>query len=229
MNDHRENHYHDDKSGGEMLSEILHLLFRLLIKSTKNLLQLIAKGLLLLWQLVRFGIRKCIQFWNRNSTQQKVRLAIDWTKWFIKACLVGLVLAVKWLCLGTVWLAKAVVKGCIHLRPTIIYIGNATVRLLQLMGKGCMALWHGIISFCNGRRQAYQRFRKTKGFKGLLIDTKGYLQKQLDDYMDEGQEDKESNAVGYGEYFTDEGGRNGSKSSLGHRIYNGVNRILDNE
>lgn len=229
MNRHRDNHIYDDKSGGEMLSEIMRLLLKLILKSAINLLRLIVKGILFLQAIINRGIKACIDFWHSNSTQEKIRMATRWCQQFIKDVLIYTVIAIKWICYGTIWLITVMVKGCIHLKPTIIYIGHLFRKVLQGIGKGLQFMCQSIATFYKNRKVAYQNFRQTKGFKGLLIDTKNYLQKSLDDYMNEGQEDKESTAMGYGEYITEEIGNDGRTTSFIHKIYNGLTKFLDND
>ena len=76
------------------------------------------------------------------------------------------------------------------------------------------------------RQQAFRRFRRNKGFKGLLIDIKTYLQEQLNSYMNEDNDTVSSDAISYEEYI-DANSKDGKKS-FGRKIYNKVDELIDN-
>ncbi len=221
-----------------MLSEIMHLLLKLTMMLITKMLRIIIRVVRFMFRMLKILLQTCADYWNDNSTQEKIRMGRRWclnamqaaAQWSITAfhtiCRWGTA-AFKATCQGMVWTAKAIVRGIVHLRPTVILIGRATAT-------GLKATWHGIVwagrmlkAFARHRQRAYRSFRQNKGFKGLLIDIKNHLQQRINDYMDEGQEDKESNAMSYSEYITDEIGNDNKTSSIGKKIYTGMNKLLD--
>ena len=228
----------DDKSGSEMLSEICRLLLKLLIKCIVKLLKLIIKGLRLVFVLLKMMLQACVDFWNDNSTQEKIHMARRWCVDTLKLCveltLITLhklwqwsIIALKATVRGTVWVAKATVRGIIHLRPTIVLISKVCLKGLKATWKGMRWLGRTLRLFALKRKRAYLAFRKNKGFKGLLLDIKNHLQHRLNDYMDEGQEDAASDAMSYGEYITDEIGDETKTRSIGKKIYKSMNKLFD--
>lgn len=228
----------DDKSGSEMLSEICHLLLKLLIKCSVKLLKLIIKGIRLLFYLLKMMLQACVDFWNDNSTQEKIRMARRWCMATLKLCaewtLIALrklwqwsIIALRATMLGMVWAAKATVRGIIHLRPTIVLIGKVCLKGLKATWRGMQWFGRTLRLFALNRKRAYLAFRKNKGFKGLLLDIKNHLQYTLNNYMDEGQEDTASDAMSYGEYITDEIGDDTKTRSIGKKIYKSMNKLFD--
>ena len=233
-------HNQDEKSGSEMLSEILHLLLKLLLRLITKLLRLIIKGIRLLFALLKMLLQACADFWNDNSTQQKLRMARRWCIDTLRRCVRWTIIALhklwQWSIIaakatwrGAVWAVKATVRGIIHLRPTIIIIGQTCLKAMKATWRGMKWMWRTLQLFMLKQRRAYQAFRKNKGFKGLLLDTKNHLQHRLNDYMDEGQEDQESDAMSYGEYISDEIGDETKTRSIGKRLYTGMNKLFDDD
>ena len=223
--DHSNNNY-DNKSGGEMLSEIGRLLCKLFLKCIARLIKFILKGVKWCFSLLKLALQACIDFWNDNSTQEMLHIIKSWCVNTLKTlgsyCVVSVVAIWK----GLVWLMKAIVQGIIHLKPTLIYLG----RLCAKAGKG---LWKGIV-ICGKsirlyflkKQHAFRRFRRNKGFKGLLIDTKNYLQALLNSYMEEDNETISSDAISYDEYVN--GNKANGKKSFSSKIYNEMNKLIDN-
>ena len=222
--EHRHNNY-EDKSGSEMLSEIGHLLWKLCMKVVAHLLKLILKGLMFCFAMLKLLLQACIDFWNDNSTQEKLRMARRWCINSIKLCgtycLMGFIAIGK----GLVWTAKAIWRGITHLKPTLVFLG-------RLCGKAAKAIWRGLIVcikairiFFLKRQQAFRRFRRNKGFKGLLIDIKTYLQEQLNSYMDD-NDSVSSDAISYDEYI--DANRSDGKTSFGKKIYKEMDKLFDN-
>ena len=238
MSENRQIHNHEDKSGSEMLSEIMRLLLKLLLMLITKVLRFIIKVVRFLFRLLKMLLQACADYWNDNSTQEKIRMGRRWCRNAMHTALRWSVIAFHTLCRwsvialkatwrGMVWTAKAIVRGIIHLRPTIILTG-------RMIAKGLKATWRGMVwsarmlkTYALRRKRAYQAFRQNKGFKGLLLDIKNHLQRRINDYMDEGQEDKESDAMSYSEYITDEIGDDNKTRSIGKKIYTGMNKLFD--
>lgn len=206
----RKNNY-EEKSGGQMLLEIgrllLVLLGRLLVqlwKYTKKflrfLLKWLCKGLLLLIDYSEKGFYRLRDFWNDNNTQEKLRVAkevfIFWLKrlgyWLLKGVEYtgeGLVWLIEHLWIWSIWLGKKTVKAIIHLRPTLTKMWKGICIGADATWKWLKRVWHAICLWFHRRREAYRRFRKNKGFKGLLIDIGNGLKNSVTSYMDEEQDD----------------------------------------
>lgn len=238
MSDNHHNHNIDDKSGSEMLSEIMRLLLKLLLKILAKILILIVKGIKLLYAMLKMLLQACADFWYDNSTQEKLRMARIWCihamETTLQWCLIALRTAARWsiislkeLCKAVVWLAKSVVRGIIHLRPTLVAMRRAVAKGLRLLWQFTKSTARRTKAATVKQQRRYRQFRKNKGFKGLLIDIKNHLQMRLNDYMDEGQEDQTSDAMSYGEYIGDEIGEKGKTRSIGKKIYKSMNKLFD--
>ena len=201
MNPEQQHNNYEDKSGSEMLSEIGSLLWKLCKKALAHLLRLILKGLMFCFTLLKILLQACIDFWNDNSTQEKLRLARHWCANSLKALWFYTLMGIYAIGKGLVWAAKATWRG-------LVVCGKA-IRIFFLK-----------------RQQAFRRFRRNKGFKGLLIDIKTYLQEQLNSYMNEDNDTVSSDAISYEEYI-DANSKDGKKS-FGRKIYNKVDELIDN-
>jgi hypothetical protein len=222
--EHQHNNY-EDKSGSEMLSEIGRLLWKLCLKAVAHLLKLIIKGAMFCFAMLKLLLQACIDFWNDNSTQQKLRMARRWCIDSIKAlslyCQIGLIAIGK----GLVWTAKATWRGITHLKPTLVFLSRLCVKALKAFWRGLIVCGKAIRLFFLRRQQAFRRFRRNKGFKGLLIDIKTYLQQQLNSYMDD-NDTVISDAISYDEYI--DANRKDGKSSFSKKIYQEMDKLIDN-
>ncbi|MBO4451732.1 MAG: hypothetical protein J5770_04860 [Bacteroidaceae bacterium] len=222
--EHQHNNY-EDKSGSEMLSEIGHLLWKLCLKVVAHLLKIILKGLMFCFAMLKLLLQACIDFWNDNSTQEKLRMARQWCINSIKLCgsycLMGLIAIGK----GLVWTAKAAWKGITHLKPTLVFLGRLCSKAAKATWRGLIVCGKAIRIFFLKRQQAFRRFRRNKGFKGLLIDIKTYLQEQLNSYMDD-NDTVSSDAISYDEYI--DANRSDGKPSFGKKIYKEMDKFFDN-
>ena len=79
------------------------------------------------------------------------------------------------------------------------------------------------------RKRVYLSFRRNKGFKGLMMDVKNYLQLLLNNYMDEEQTETGKNVLSYEEYIRGERGGNNDTGTIGKKIYNGMKNIIDGD
>lgn len=226
MNSEHQHNNYEDKSGREMLSDIGRLLWKLILKCIARLLRLILKGVLLCFTLIKMLLQACIDFWYDNSTQEKLHIAKNWffktMKLIGSYCLAACVALKK----GIVWTVKAFIIGITHLKPTITYVG----RLCAKTGK---AIWKSIVNgmkyirlYILKKQHAFRRFRRNKGFKGLLIDTKNYLQMQLNNYMEEDNETTSNDVISYEEYVNEDKGN--GKESFGRKLYNEMDKLFDN-
>lgn len=200
-------------------------------KRLGRLIRLLGKNLKKGIRLVIINIQKGIQlskdFWNDNNTQEKLRKArrtirkageLIWyyTKSTGKALIhysVAIYLASKRLVINTIpiiisgW--KRFVEGCI------------------LFGKWSMKRWN--IARRNHRRRvlAFRRFRKNKGFKGLLLDTGDFLKKTLDNYMDEEQTSAISETEVEDDIYEEDTGEGNKAQVIGKKLFSSVKNIVD--
>ena len=223
--DYSNNNY-DNKSGSEMLSEIGRLLWKLFLKCIARFLKLILKGIMLCYALLKLTLQACIDFWNDNSTQEMLRIIKSWC---VKACKTLGTYSVSGsiaLWKGLVWTAKAIVRGIIHLKPTLTYLGNLCIKVGKGIWRGIVICWKSSRLYLTKKQHAFRRFRRNKGFKGLLIDTKNYLQAMLNNYMEEDNETASSEAISYEEYVN--GDKPNGKESFSSKLYNEMNKLIDN-
>lgn len=224
----------DDKSGGEMLSEILALMLKLLVKCLYKLLKFIFKLtfriLKLCFKLIKILIRAFLEFWNDNSTQEKLHIARLWCLKALKTLSIWLLIGVKQLWKGLKWLVHALIRSIIHLQSTLVIVSRQIVKGIKLIWKVLKQCGKNIRNFSTKQKQNYYKFRKNKGVKGLLIDTKNSLQRSLDNYMKDetdevGKADNEP--ISY-EEFISEGNQDPDKPMpLARKLYDEMKRIFD--
>lgn len=197
----------EGKSGSQMLAEVGRLLLlllgkmlralgRLILRALKYLLKLLCKGLLWLIDATGRGIERLQAFWKDNDTQEKLRKMRGalvcagqqlwtWTKQAAAATWTGLLWTAQHVMRGTVWLCQKTVQGIIHLGPTLRAVGRGLKQAAKAVGRWFRSVWRAIRKGHVQRQRAYHRFRKNKGFKGLLIDIGNWLRGQIRDYVDE--------------------------------------------
>lgn len=223
--DYSNNNY-DNKSGSEMLSEIGRLLWKLFLKCIARILKLMFKGIMLFYALLKLILQACIDFWNDNSTQEMLQIIKSWCVKTFKAlgsyCVSGCIALWK----GLVWVIKASIQGIIHLKPTLTYLGHLCIKAGKGIWRGIAICGKSIHLYFLKRQHAFRRFRRNKGFKGLLIDTKNYLQTMLNSYMEEDNETISSDAISYDEYVNEN--KADGKKSFSSKLYNEMNKLIDN-
>lgn len=261
MTDDNKNNQHKDsfenKSGGEMLAEIgrlvlvllgklLKLFLKYILKAFKFILKWICKGLLALIDFIQFCATKTRAFWNNNNTQEKVRKIRLWFKhafitlgiWIViaaKASWKGLKWGFKKTVQGTVWLAKHIVQGIIHLGPTLVKIWRGIKKGIRAFGRWLVKLGRGIRLWWRNRQRAYRSFRRNKGFKGLLIDLGNLLKKQVNNYIEEEQAMDESDDDNIFETTEEEDSEleqedevhRGKIHTFGKSIYDAMKKIVE--
>lgn len=158
------------------------------------------------------GYQQLKDFWNDNDTQHKVRkirintiLLIRRTgKLIVRISLftwkwvkIGASLSWHWtkigsmaLAAGTVWLIANTWQSLIHLRTT-------TIRLIRISKVVIRRIRRWYTGFCRRQKAArirrqrrYQEFKRTKGFKGLLIDIRNSIIQTFNNFIDEDQTDE---------------------------------------
>jgi hypothetical protein len=226
MRSNESNNNYNNKSGSEMLSEIGRLLWQLFLKCIARLLKLIQKGFLLCFALLKLLLQACIDFWNDNSTQEMLHIIKAWCIKAIKKlgslCIAGCIALWK----GILWTIRATIRGIIHLKPTLIYLGNLCKKAGKAIWRGTVICGKSIRLYFLKRQHAFRRFRRNKGFKGLLIDIKEYLQSMLNNYMEEDNDTTSSDAISYEEYVN--GNKTNGKKSFSSKLYQEMNKLIDN-
>ena len=217
----------------QMLSDIGILLLKVLLRSAIKVGRL-------LWQLLRLTAKlvvalcgQAVQFWNSTGTKEKRRKLKELTITLLKATGAGLVWCalqlwkgIEWVAIhiwkGLIWLAKATVTAVIHLKPTIIRLGQ------YLKTK-----WYE-------RRQAYLEYKQNGGLKGSLTDMKKKLHKQLEIYMDEdesnakfiitnNQKVDDSPPIGDAEFISEKIGQENKPRVIVSNIYNTLKKLSGND
>lgn len=217
---------YEDKSGREMLAEILRLTLKLIVKIGYNLLKLTAKGIKYIYTCINTAIKRIVDFWNANDTQVKLRIA----RIKLKAACTTLkhwsIVALKATAHFTVWCFKEIVKAIIHLKPTVQKCWAATKKFAKASCEWAKRMYR-IGKIKRAKQEiAYRKFRQHKGFKGLLIDIGNYLKSQIENYMDEEQVEASADANDE-EAVMEIGEDDNTAQIIGKRIFSKVKTIVD--
>lgn len=218
----------------QMLTEISILLLKVILKFIIKTFRLIFKIFKLLFDLILALCSKAIQFWNLNSTQEKVRKLKLWLKDLIIVVGKSIVWLLRATWKGIIWLVKNTFIALMNLRPTMHKIGQGLLFLSKAIWSFTIKCWDKFIIFCINRKKAYNKFRQNKGFKGLLIDIKNNLHKQLDNYMNETDDDIDdikdsSNIVGDAEFISEEIWKNNKIRIILNKLYNALKKLITND
>jgi len=222
-----------------MLSEIFRLSMKLLLKCLLKLLKLIIKAFKVCFAILKLLLQTCIDFWNDNSTQEKIIMIRRWCistskKAFhyllvgLKYTGIGLLIFSHSLWEGLKWLTTKTIKGIIHLRSTLTFLRIWIFKACKTSWDWTKQCGRNLHLFFQKRQQAFRHFRRNKGFKGLLIDTKNYLQTLVNSYMDEGTEDSNNNVLSYDDLINDSSSDVGKHRPIGRQIYNEIKKLIDN-
>lgn len=217
------------KSGGQLLLELAKLILLLIWKIIKKGIKVLARFLLFLIESTQNGIARLIEWWNDNDTQEKVaEIKSTLKKWAItfgKWCVIAFNAIVKGIIIGSVatWHGivigvKATIQGIIHLKPTIIKIGELTVKGTKAFIAWMKRCGRGIKLSHIRRKRAYQRFRKNKGFKGLIIDSSTAVKNGIKMFMEEDQHEADPDAVTEDDLIEEEIEERLDEDSKAHKI-----------
>ena len=226
-----------EKSGGEILSEILHLLGVFLLKLLRHLLRMILRGIIWTIDAMERLWQSIVDYWNDNSTQEKVRkfnkfvaaslrVAGHWMRKAGRQLLKFTIAAAKATKRGTIWLCREIIHGITHLKPTLIRLGHLCQRIGKWIWRQLGRFAGSVKAYFARRREAYRTFRKNKGFKGLLMDIKAHLQVSLKDYMEEDQEEASDETISDEELIKEGIGSKSKTRHIGQKIYEGMNDIV---
>ena len=197
---------YQDKSAGQLIVELFRLIMLLLWKILQTGFRIFCKFLLFLFESIQEGCEKLKEWWNDNSTQEKVAEIKAWIKhaWLVfcqwcviaakatwKGIKIGAAATWKGLILGT----KATIQGIIHLGPTLKYLWQLTVKGVKFFIRWMKRCGRGIKLSHIKRKRAYQRFRQNKGIKGLMIDSSNAVKNGIQIFMEEDQEEATADAI----------------------------------
>ena len=157
---------------------------RLFLKVLLIILKWVVKGLLWLIDSTRWLASKIRDFWNDNNTQEKLRKIGRGLKNALLAVLAGIWIAIIYIGKAIVWLFRKLFVGLLHLRTTLNIFGTS-VRFWNWLRRQCT----NIKAWGARKKQQYKAFRKTKGFKGLLIDMRDALRGSISNYIENDQSD----------------------------------------
>ena len=193
------------RGGGEktvwaVLGEIAKLLCLLCWKGIKALGRLILKGLKIILRWVVLGLlwlidsigwlaRKIRDFWNDNNTQEKLRKIGRGLKKALLAVLAGIWIAIIYIGKAIVWVFKKLFVGLLHLRTTLKLFGKWIARISVRFWNWLKRQGANFRAWGARKKQQYRAFRKTKGFKGLLIDSRDALRGSISNYIENDQSD----------------------------------------
>lgn len=236
-----------------ILSEILRLLVKLFFKILKRLLKFIIKAVIHAFELFKIILQDIIDFWNDNSTQEKIKLISKWiiqnshsfwlkTKKISKAIVkyvylglkysaIGIYTGIKYTILGIVWTAKAIFITITNLKPTLLRFAKwikenkARQKRISIVKK-----WKSERK--KERRKAAIQQLKEKGVKGILFDYKNSLRKSIDSYIDD-EQDEESEEIANDtleeEIIEEKESSNNAATKITNKINTFVKDILNDE
>lgn len=145
-------------------------------------------------------------------------------KLFVKYLLISLVAIWH----GIIWTIYTIKDLIIHSKPTFIRLGKS-------IKQGSIDFWHWTVRVCRGiklrhirRKRAWQHFRRTKGFKGLLIDCGHAVSNGIKSYMDEEQAESHPEAITEDDIIAEElEGRQSKGKMIGEKIFKGMKNIVE--
>lgn len=190
----------------QLFLELAKLIFLLVYSVLRKIVLIIWRLMVLLFELTVEGLQWLRDWWNDNDTQEKVAKikeaikhgCIVFAHWCViaaKATGKGIVKASVATWHGIVYAAKATVEGIIHLKPTVIRAGELIVLGTKATIAWFVRVGRGIKLFHIRRKRAYQRFRRNKGFKGLIIDSATSVRDGITKFMEEDQQEANPDAV----------------------------------
>lgn len=233
---------YSNRTGAQLLVELCRLILLLIWKIFKKGLKVLAKFLLFVIESMQEGWERLVEWWNDNDTQEKVakikatlrRWSIKFGEWCViaaKATAKGIKIGAIATWHGIVYGTKATIEGIIHLKPTIIKIGQLTVKGCKTFAAMTVRCARGIKLSHIRRKRAYQRFRRNKGFKGLIIDSTTAVKDGIKMFMEEDQHEADPEAVTEDDLIEEEIEERVDEDSkahkLGKRLFSTAKNIVD--
>lgn len=172
----------------------------------------------------------CLKAWKWTKAHTIIGAKFAW-----KYTVIGSKLFVKYFVLscigiwkGTIWTIKTLKDLIVNSKPTFIRLGKD-------IKNGVIAFWKWLIRVCRAtklgylrRKRAWQHFRRTKGFKSLLVDMGKSMSNGVKSFMEEEQNETNPEAITEDDIIAEEiEERQGKANSLGKKIFKGVKDIVE--
>lgn len=172
----------------------------------------------------------CVIAWNWTKKYSAIGAKLAWkytvkgSKLFIKY--LGITILAIWA--GTIWTITTIKDLIIHSKPTFIRLGK-DIR------QGSINLWHWAKRMVRGirlrhirRKRAWKNFRRTKGFKGLMIDMGKGMANGVTSFMEEEQSETDPEAITEDDIIAEEiEERQGKAKIFGQKFFKGMKDIVE--
>lgn len=245
--------YYSKQSFKRLIFEFFRLSLLLVWRVILQGVKLLVKSLLYLIESAQKGCQRLIEWWNDNDTQDKIaeikatlkrwiRIFGSWCVIAAKATLSGLTIAAvatghgivigtKATGRGIIVGTKATIQGIIHLKPTIIKIGELTLRGCKAFVAWLKRCGRGIKLSHIRRKRAYQQFKRNGGVKGAIVASTTAVSNGIKMFMEEDEEEAAPDAVTEDnilveelEEYTSEGNK---AQKIGKKIFTKAKDIMD--
>lgn len=167
--------------------------------------------------------------WTKKYTvigcKQTWKYTCKGCKLFVKYLIITLIAIWE----GIKWTLRTIKDLIIHSKPTFIRLGKS-------IKQGSIDFWHWLIRVCRGiklrhirRRRAWQEFRRTTSFKGLLISMAHGFSNGIKSFMDEEQTETDPDAITEDDILAEQlEERPQSKANeLGKKFFKGMKDIVE--
>ena len=173
-------------------------------------------------------LSKKIWAWTKKYTIIGAKLTWKYTrlgcKYFVKYLFITIIAIWN----GILWTIRTTKDLIIHSKPTFI-------RLWNDIKKGSKDFWRWVVRTYRciklghiRRRRAWQHFRRTKGFKGLLIDMGHGLTNGIKSFMEEDQFETDPEAITEDDIIAEQMDEKPSKANeISKKIFKGVKEIVE--
>jgi len=173
--------------------------------------------------------------WCKIAFAFTMKYTVIGAKLFWKYTCIGCRLFVKYLLLtliaiwhGILWTLRTIKDLIIHSKPTFIRLGKS-------IKQGCINFGHWIVRVHRGfklrrirRKRAWKHFRRTKGFKGLLVDMGRGLSNGIQNFMDEEQTETSPEAITEDDIIAEQmDERQGKANEIGKKFFKGMKDIVE--
>lgn len=178
----------------------------------------------------RTFIKSCIITWKAIKKYTIIGAKATW-KYTCKACR----LFVKYFLLTMIAIWHAIIWSIHTTKDLIVHSKPTFIRLGHNIKQGTIDFWHLLKRTGRGiklrrirRKRAWLHFRRTKGFKGLLIDMGHGLSYGIQSYMNEEQTDAHPEAITEDDIIAEEmEERQGKANKLGQKLFKGMKDIVE--
>lgn len=214
----------------ELIKEIAQLAILLIWKLSLKAFKLLLKLCKSAFNSAKAGIIRCRNYWNDTSTQNKIKKAKAGLRKLASAVLNGLIRFAKITVKLIILFIKCCIQTILHLRPALKKLMQALARCGKRIKRGFKNAGIRIRLFFRRKKRSYNKFRKNKGFKGLLLDMNRSLKENIRKYMDEEQTEVDDDAPDEEEKIEKllQIEENNSKAEIiGKKFFSSVKNIVD--